>query len=206
MTTKEFIKMLQEADPEGNGHIRMEGGVPIHAIVKEGYWDGPYSYINENGEYVYSTRGYKIDIYCEDVYDFASNQYSRDKKWEDVEKLFKFELTYANESQRKEREDTILKQAKEAFDSSKEIDDRLFEQSKQKMIENSNKGWTWFQNKMVDSERGMHVYYTWEIFDENGKSQGSNLHMTESVQLSGLWEKLDNNVKPGFYQWILKNN
>ena len=74
------------------------------------------------------------------------------------------------------------------------------------MIENSNKGWTWFQNKMVDSERGMHVYYTWEIFDENGKSQGSNLHMTESVQLSGLWEKLDNNVKPGFYQWILKNN
>jgi len=206
MTTKEFIKMLQEADPEGNGHIRMEGGVPIHAIGKEGYWDGPYSYINENGEYVYSTRGYKIDIYWEDVYDFASNQYSRDKKWEDVEKLFKFELTYANESQRKEREDTILKQAKEAFDSSKEIDDRLFEQGKQKMIENSNKGWTWFQNKMVDSERGMHVYYTWEIFDENGKSQGSNLHMTESVQLSGLWEKLDNNVKPGFYQWILKNN
>jgi hypothetical protein len=206
MTTKEFIKMLQEADPEGNGHIRMEGGVPIHAIGKEGYWDGPYSYINKNGEYVYSTRGYKIDIYCEDVYDFASNQYSRDKKWEDVEKLFKFELTYANESQRKEREDTILKQAKEAFDSSREIDDRLFEQGKQKMIENSNKGWTWFQNKRVDSERGMHVYYTWEIFDENGKSQGSNIHMTESVQLSGLWEKLDNNIKPGFYQWILKNN
>ena len=206
MTTKEFIKMLQEADPEGNGHIRMEGGVPTHAIEKEGYWDGPYSYINENGEYVYSTRGYKIDIYCEDAYDFSSNRYSRDKKWEDIEKLFKFELTYANESQRKEREDIILKQAKEAFDSSKEIDDRLFEQGKQKMIENSNKGWTWFQNKKIDSERGMHVYYTWEIFDENGKSQGSNIHMTESVQLSGLWEKLDNNIKPGFYQWILKNN
>jgi len=204
MTTKEFIKMLQEADPEGNGHIRMEGGVPRFAEPKEGYWDGPYKYINENGEYVYSTKGYKIDIYCEDVHDFVSNLYSRDQKWEDVEKLFKFELSYANESQRKEREDRILKQAKEAFDSSKEIDDRLFEDGKQKMIVNSDKGWTWFQNKKVDTEKGMHVYYTWEIFDENGKPQGSNIYMTESVQLSGLWEKLDNNVKPGFYQWVLK--
>jgi hypothetical protein len=207
MTTNEFIKMLREADPEGNGHIRMEGGIPVAAIEKEGYWDGPYAYINDKGEYVYSAEGYKVDVYCEDVHGFVENKYSRDSKWEDIEKLFKFELAcYCNDEQRNERKGRILKQAREAFDSNKEINDRLFENAKQKMIENSRKGWTWFQNKKVDTERGMHVYYTWEIFDENGKSQGSNIYMTESVQLSGLWEKLDNNIKPGFYQWILKNN
>lgn len=204
MTTKEFIKILQEADPEGNGHIRMEGGIPKFAIAKEGYWDGAYAYINENGEYVFSTKGYKVDIYCEDVWSYVEDKYRRGMKWEEMEKNFKFELGYSNDSQRIEREQRILNQAKEAFDSNEDIDQKFFEEGKNKMIENSNKGWTWFQDKKVDTERGMHVYYTWKIYDENGKEQGSNIHMTDSVQHSGLWEKVDNNKKEGYYEWILK--
>lgn len=49
MTTSEFIKMLQDADPSGEAHIRMSGGVPKYAELKEGYWDGPYSYIDSDG-------------------------------------------------------------------------------------------------------------------------------------------------------------
>lgn len=73
------------------------------------------------------------------------------------------------------------------------------------MKENANKGWTWFQNKKVDTERGMHIFYTWKIYDENGKEKGSNVWMTESVQDSGLWERVDNGVNEGYYQWIYKN-
>ncbi len=204
MTTKEFIKILQEADPEGNGHIRMEGGIPKFAVAKEGYWDGPYAYINENDEYVYSTKGYKVDIYCEEVWDYVENRYQRGMKWEEMEKKFKFELGYAIKEQRNEREQRIIDKAKEAFDSNEEIDQRFFEQGKNEMIENANKGWTWFQDKRVDTERGMHVYYTWKIYDENGKPLGSNIHMTDSVQNSGLWERVDNNKKEGYYEWILK--
>jgi len=59
MKTSEFIKMLQEADPSGEAHIRMEGGIPRFAELKEGYWDGPYSYLDEEGNWVYSTEGNK---------------------------------------------------------------------------------------------------------------------------------------------------
>lgn len=38
MKTKDFIKMLQDADPEGEGYIRMEGGVPVYAEAKESYY------------------------------------------------------------------------------------------------------------------------------------------------------------------------
>jgi hypothetical protein len=58
MTTKEFIKILQDADPSGEAHIRMEGGIPMYAELKAGYWDGPYAYI-EDGKYVYSAEGSK---------------------------------------------------------------------------------------------------------------------------------------------------
>ena len=39
MTTSEFIKMLQKADPAGDSHIRMGDGVPFMAELKAGYWD-----------------------------------------------------------------------------------------------------------------------------------------------------------------------
>jgi hypothetical protein len=50
----------------------------------------------------------------------------------------------------------------------------------------------------------MHHYYTWIALDENGKDQGSNLHNVEAVYKSGLFEKHDNGVKKGYYQWIKK--
>jgi len=73
MKTKDFIKMLQEADPEGEGYVRLPcGGAPWFAENKPGYWDGSYQYLEKinpdkgndwgNMKIVTSKDGYKIDI------------------------------------------------------------------------------------------------------------------------------------------------
>ena len=97
---------------------------------------------------------------------------------------------------------------KSLSDDIMEIEIRMYNASLEEMRENGKKGWKWFQNKLVDTESGYyHHYYTWKIFDENDKSMGpSNPHMTESIQESGEWEKLDNNVMEGYYEWKFKIN
>jgi hypothetical protein len=119
MTTKELIEILQKADPTGNAHIRMEGGIPWFAQLKEGYWDGPYSYIDKDGNWVYTTKEDKVDLYLVDVYDFVVRQTENSKEipiWDEVKSKFKFELGYSMEHQRIERESKILDEAKSAYD------------------------------------------------------------------------------------------
>jgi len=63
MKTKELIKLLKEADPSGELHVRGSGGGAIVGCEnKEGYWDGPYQYFDENKNLVISTSGRKIDL------------------------------------------------------------------------------------------------------------------------------------------------
>lgn len=207
MTTSEFIEILKKADPSGDAHIRMEGGIPLFAELKPGYWDGPYSYIDKDDNYVYTSAGSKVDIYCVDIWDFVERNMNRNTKWEEIEKKFKFELTYSIKEHRDERANSILKQAKEAYNDIMEILTSSYNRSLEEMIKNAEKGWKWFQNKDVDKNEvpNMHKYYTWKIFDENGKEQGSNIHMTESIQDSGLWSKLESNEMPGYYEWKFNN-
>jgi hypothetical protein len=115
---------------------------------------------------------------------------------------------YSNKSQGDERANRILKIAKDEFDYIEKINTESFEETKNAMIKNAEIGWTWFQNKDVDlnNKPNMHMHYTWRVYDENGKDQGSNLYNTESIVYSGLWEKLDNNIKEGYYQWVKKLN
>jgi hypothetical protein len=68
MKVKDFIKMLQEHDPED--YVRLDGGAILFAEPKEGYWDGPYEYINEDGNFVISIKSNKVDIHTIDVEDF----------------------------------------------------------------------------------------------------------------------------------------
>jgi hypothetical protein len=209
MTTAEFIKMLQEADPSGTAHIRMYGGIPKFAELKPGYWDGPYSYFDGQGNWVYSTEGSKVDIHCEEIDDYVSEMINtyHTPSWEEVEKRFIFKLGYAIESQRKERENGILKQAREAYDETVEMHKRFQIEGEERALSNSGKGWTWFQNKLVDDETlrpNLHHYYTWIVLDENGKDQGSNPHNVQAVYKSGIFERHDNGVKEGYYQWIKK--
>lgn len=210
MTTAELIKILQEADPSGEAHIRMDGGIPKYAVLKEGYWDGPYSYLDENDNWVYSTKNNKVDLYCEDIEDFVSESMDTYDipDWEEIKSKFKFELScYANDSQRIEKEESFLKRVKVHYDSSASMYNKFRKEGDKRAIERSNKGWTWFQNKLVDDKslkQNLHHYYTWKIYDENGKEQGSTPHNVQSVYKSGLFERKDNNVKKGYYQWIKK--
>jgi hypothetical protein len=209
MTTKDFIKMLQEADPSGEAHIRMEGGIPVYAELKAGYWDGPYSYIDDEGNYVYSSNGSKVDLYCRDIEGFVEHNFDffDPDGWEKIKNKFKFDLTYSIESQRKEREDSILKTAKEAWDMHYEMEERFFEEEKKISLERAASGWTWFQNKLVDDSSiklNMHHYYTWKVYNENGKEEGSSVYNTQGVYKSGLFDRLDNNKMPGYYEWVLK--
>jgi hypothetical protein len=209
MKTKDFIKMLQDEDPTGESHVRLSGGIPYAAEMKPGYYDGPYSYIDEDGNYVCTSQGSKVDIYCKELDDFVDDHVNihDPENWEKIKSKFKFDYNnYMIVEQRQERINNVLKHAKESYDSSYEVYKGFYDKSTKEMIENAKKGWTWFQNKDVDKDirPNLHYYYTWKIYDEFGKEQGSNVHMTESVLKSGLWVKLDNNVKEGYFQWVLK--
>lgn len=61
LTTRDFIKMILEADPTGDAHVSLSGGAPYSATRMPGYWDGSYSYLDE-GIYVRSRAGYKVTI------------------------------------------------------------------------------------------------------------------------------------------------
>ena len=210
MTTGEFIKMLQEEDPSGTAQLRMSGGIPKHVELKAGYWDGPYSYFDKDGNWVYSIKDSKVDVYCEDIFDFVSRFVDtyEPKSWEEVKAKFKFELGgYAVESQRNERAEGILKQAKEAYDDLVAMEKGFKDRYEELAVERANKGWLWYQDMEVDNKElkpNLHHFYTWLIYDENGELQGSNVANTEAVSKSGLFEKKVSNLVHGFYEWKLK--
>jgi hypothetical protein len=104
MTTKEFIKMLQDEDPEGNTHIRINGReCSFIAITKPGYWDGPYSYLEgkwgKDMTWVQSTHGNKIDIDCVDLYWFIE-YFNGD--YEKVKEHIKVEYDYCDKRHEQE--------------------------------------------------------------------------------------------------------
>jgi hypothetical protein len=207
MKTKDFIKMLQEEDPSGEGYLRIGDGNPITFMTqKEGYWDGPYSYI-EQGEdgkpiWVQTTKGYKVDVYTMDLYDFAERFQGN---WEEMKKHIKVEYTYLDGGK---SEEGFMKVAEKECKEYKDMKDKFYEEGYKDMVENAKKGWSWFQDKKVDGDDkpNWYVYYHWKVYDENGKDQGSCIRNTESVQKSGDWERVDNKKKKGYYQWIYKNN
>jgi len=206
MTTSEFIKMLQKADPSGNAHIRMDGGIPFSAELKEGYWDGPYSYIDEKGDYVYSSEGLKVDIHCKNLESYIEEHFNLHdpKNWKSIKSKFKFKLTYARSS---EREESFMKRAKCEWDEYHEIHTNSFNRSIKLSLDNNANGWTWFQNKLVDDkslEFNQHHYYTWKIYDKDGNIQHSTIQNVEAVYKSGLFKRLDNNKKEGYYEWKIK--
>lgn len=209
MKTKDLIKMLQDADPSGEGYVRMAGGVPYHAEPKNGYWDGPYSYIDDNGNYVYSIEGYKVDLCCKDITDFVQENVDENTTWEEVERKFIFKLGgYATKEQHDQRAESILKEAKEAFEFVSKLEKDSLQKSINDAVQRLKEGWRHFQNKDVDKDEkpNIHKYYTWKFKNHEGKYDGgSNLYMTEGLQKSDLFERIDNNAEPGYYEWILKN-
>lgn len=208
MKTKEFIEMLQKEDPSGEGHIRIGHYCTFYAESKEGYWDGPYSYLKDNkwGKdmvWKHTSTGYKVDIHCVDVDQFV--EYF-DGDFDEVKKHLEFDYSnYCDKKQRKDRENGILKIFEESCTEHRGIMDNLYNQQYEYAVKHAVDGWKWFQNKNVDNDKLLYTYYSWKIFDKDGNAHTSNVWNTEPILKSGQWEKFDNNVMEGYYQWIYKN-
>lgn len=200
MKTKDFIAMLQKEDPSGEGHIRMDGGIPFYAEAKDGYWDGPYKYIDEDNNFVTSTKGYKVDISCIDVEDYVERLFNLHDKdnLEKIKSKFKFELSY---SSNQDRIDRVHKEIKEYHELLTQIESQFLVESLAKAIERYDSGWQFFQEK-----ESKLTYHRWFIIEPDGKdnSGSSSQHDTNGIIHSTLFEKLDNNVREGYYQWVKK--
>lgn len=210
MKTKELIKLLQEADPSGECHVRMPGGIPITAYRLPGYYDGAYEYIDKDGNWVVSITNDKVDIVTIDKETFICDEYddtlTPEDNWNIIKEMIIVEYDKSGKS---EKYIQYMERFKKYFDQYANEEENSKERMTAKNIEQSNNGWTWFQNKLADDgsiEFNNHVFYTWLIYDEKGNKQSSNLMNTEWVLKSGLWEKFDNGVKEGYYQYILKKS
>lgn len=82
MKTKELIQKLQEADPEGEMHVNFGMDIVTGFGSAPGYWDGCYYYYDDDGNYVTSTEGLKVQVFSMDTEDFIWDKAERyvDKK------------------------------------------------------------------------------------------------------------------------------
>lgn len=204
MTTKDFIKMLQEADPEGTAHIRLRDGVPYHAERKPGYYDGPYSYINEEGKYVTTASGSKVDIYCKDPSSYVWNdemdwnefQEDPETAWMRLKSLFLFDFnTYVVQAQRQERIDSFYSSLREIFDEYVSYTVETNKKYLNEMISKYKDGWRFFQKKDAEMK-----FYDWKMMDEDGKIHGASWSMTGPILLSGRFSSID---RSDCLEWVL---
>lgn len=202
MTTSELIKLLQEADPEGNTHIRMNGGVPVYVEHLPGYYDGAYAYIKKDGDeekYVVTKEGSKIDIYCRDMEEFMEGlvDIHEPNNWEIVKSKYQFDAR---------DEERYLQTLRKYYDDWYQMDYQSYQKNLTKSIERAKLGWKWYQNMEVDNvKKGQfnnHYYYTWIILNEDGGTEGSCVANNEAVLKSGQWEKRVSLEKMGYYEWI----
>lgn len=137
MTTGEFIKLLQEEDPLGTAHLRMSGGIPMYVMKKPGYYDGPYSYIDENGNYISTSQGSKVDVYYVDLETFVYELVDTNDpdNFEKIKAKFKFDYdNYVIVSQRQDRINSTLERVKKFYDKAVAWEKDF--QQKQKLKEN----------------------------------------------------------------------
>ena len=67
MKTKDIIRLLQEADPSGETHVRFEGDGDVVEFVRvPGYYDGSYTYV-DGDKLIQTDKGSKIDAYTWDI-------------------------------------------------------------------------------------------------------------------------------------------
>ncbi len=123
MTTADFIAMLQKEDPSGKAHLRLGDGVPISCELKEGYWDGPFTYIDEDGKFVTSIKGDKVDIRCKSAVDYIWDDFcglsfitDYNTLFEELKTKFRFEFEGYHPTQAQERIDRFYSWLKTEFD------------------------------------------------------------------------------------------
>jgi len=140
MKTKDFIKMLQEEDPSGEGYLRVQGGAIYCVESKPGYWDGNYSYYDRDTNILHITsEGYKIDVHTISPEDIV---WDENGNMDEIRKRLdpNYE-SYSNPEQRKEMYENFWKKMeKEAVDA-RECYEKLHQESLNRVMDRYKNGW-----------------------------------------------------------------
>jgi len=134
--------MLQKEDPTGEAHVRLPGGTPKWVEMKPGYYDGPYSYIDEDGNYVLSDKGSKIDVLCSDMEDFI---------WEEDGDTTRVVLDVHNPEDYKE---CVTKYSRDAQECRKNIEQQIEEE----VLKKIDGGWK-IVREIEDSKSGFNQHW-----------------------------------------------
>jgi hypothetical protein len=189
MTTKELIELLQEADPDGTSHIRLTGGIPRYVLFKDD--DEPYHYIDENGNFITKSSGSKVDIYCDDVFEFVLNKYTTLDSLEEIKNTFIFDvdvdMDYKN---------LIIREIEDSFRIVDTNIKQLYDESLSQMREKALNGWTWFEK----TSENLEGWPKWIVYDENG-IKNLPTH-TQIIINSGEWIETYNNKINGYKEWV----
>ena len=196
MTTKEFIKLLKEADPTGNAHIRLGDGVPIYVECKAGYYDGPYNYIDEDNNFVLSSKDLKVDVYCFDLDEWIERLVNihNPMNWEEIKEKIKFELTYCYPE---ERIKARYKNAKECYEEWYKIKKTSFDNWEEKTLELMKKGERFFIDIKEQNK------YNFRIL-ENGKLKITNQGICDVLFNSKKLKRIKNDFIKDKIEIILK--
>jgi hypothetical protein len=145
MKTKDFIKMLQEEDPTGEGYLRF--GSSDEAIVcceaKDGYWDGMYSYYDPDTKIWHkTTNGYKVDIHFITWDDIVWECYG------DMDKIRKRlnpdYSSYSDKKQREEKYEKFWKNVEEEALDARETFEKLNNEMLQRVLTRFKEGWSYW--------------------------------------------------------------
>jgi len=129
MKTKDLIKELQEIDPSGECHIRINSKPVWFLEGKPGYWDGTYNYLEkgEDGKYnwIQTIENDKIDIKTMDMFTFCE---FHNGDWDEIEKHIRIEYDDYDD----ERKRTFLDNFKKECDEFNKIEREIEEEYKNK--------------------------------------------------------------------------
>ena len=186
MITEQIIALLKEEDPSGKTHVRFGGGELIGVERKPGYYDGAYMYKNEDGKFVITDKGEKIDLHLEDVSDMI---WENEGILEDIKPEIILDMT--NESDYWER--VVVPEAEKARKFHKTS---LAEFTYYIMSKVLKEGWEITQP--LDTKIG-HYNQMW--FEKDGKREHLRQGDCGAVLKSGFFEHIKTET---CYKWILK--
>ena len=153
MISSDLIKLLQEADPSGNLHVRINGEAPEHVMAKPGYYDGPYTYM-DGGKLVFSTEGDKVDI---DTFDVDAFVWENFDDWEDK---VEFHYTYLDGG---EHEKIVREHLKKVAQEAREFDKESITEFSKSVMDKIRDGYKVIQK---DTNVG---YYNTMFFTKEGE-------------------------------------
>lgn len=191
MTTKEIIQKLKEVDPSGNLHVRPSGGGAILGFHKvEGYYDGSYEYIDEDGKLLNTTKGYKIDVFTVTKNDII---WDNDGDMNEIKKQIKFDI---NIPYSVKQEDDFWNKIEEEAKKAQKTSKQSLEEFTFKVLQKYKDGLIMIES--ISEDKKSFGYYWLQLNGEKNVPQCGEFH---AVVNSGFFTR--DHYSDEYYQWKL---